>query len=92
VEKMREEFAEWFEECTGWEPVEYPNHKIVAMCWLAWRASRDAIVVEIDSHTEFEIEHIASPEKYGYSIGWIDGRNYAAKQVRDAGISIQGKE
>jgi hypothetical protein len=53
VEKMREEFAEWFEECTGWEPVEYPNHKIVAMCWLAWKASREAIEIVLpdpDAH------------------------------------------
>lgn len=56
----------------------------------AWQASRSAIVVDIASHTEFEIEHMISPEKDGYSTGWIDGRNYAASQVRAAGITVKG--
>jgi len=58
--------------------------------FMAWTASRVAIVVDIASHTEFEIEHMVSPEKDGYSTGWIDGRNYAASQVRAAGITVKG--
>jgi hypothetical protein len=59
--------------------------------WQAWQASRSALVVEIASHTEFEIEHMASPDKEGYAIGWIDGRNYSVKQVRSAGITVKGE-
>jgi hypothetical protein len=59
--------------------------------WEWWQKGRESLVVEIDTYTEFEIEHIASPEKEGYSLGWIDGRNYAARQVRAIGIRIKGE-
>lgn len=61
------------------------------LAWLAWQASREAMEVEIDNHTEFEIEHMICPDKDGYSVGWIDGRNYAVKQVRAAGIKVNGE-
>lgn len=57
----------------------------------AWQASRESLVVEIASHSEFEIEHMISPDKEGYSLGWIDGRNYAARQVQKIGIRIKGE-
>lgn len=66
----------------------YPH---TASLWDAWQASRAALVVDIASHTEFEIEHIISPEKEGYSTGWIDGRNYSVKQVCAAGITVKEK-
>ena len=59
--------------------------------WEAWQASRKSLVVNIDSHTEFEIEHIASPKEDGYAKGWIDGRNYTVKQVASAGITVKGE-
>ncbi|MCQ4169729.1 hypothetical protein [Hafnia paralvei] len=59
--------------------------------WRGWQASREAVEVEIDNHTEFEIEHMICPDKDGYSVGWIDGRNYAVKQVRAAGIKVKGE-
>ena len=62
----------------------------IHIAYKAWQASRAAIVVDIASHTEFEIEHMISPEKDGYSTGWIDGRNYATSQVRAAGITVKG--
>ncbi|WP_416187221.1 hypothetical protein [Hafnia paralvei] len=61
------------------------------VAWEAWQASREAVEVEIDNHTEFEIEHMICPDKDGYSVGWIDGRNYAVKQVRAAGIKVKGE-
>lgn len=58
--------------------------------WRFWQASRAAIEIKIDNHDEFEIEHMTScPD--GYAKGWIDGRNYAAKQVRAAGITVKGE-
>ncbi|EJS8701558.1 hypothetical protein NFA99_004752 [Escherichia coli] len=59
--------------------------------WRGWQASREAVELEIDNHTEFEIEHMICPDKDGYSVGWIDGRNYAVKQVRAAGIKVKGE-
>lgn len=61
------------------------------IAWAFWRASREAVEVEIDNHTEFEIEHMICPDKDGYSVGWIDGRNYAVKQVSAAGIKVKGE-
>lgn len=63
----------------------------VLLAWRMWQASREAVEVEIDNHTEFEIEHMICPDKDGYSVGWIDGRNYAVKQVRAAGIKVKGE-
>ena len=55
-----------------------------------WNASREAIAIKIDNHDEFEIEHMTScPD--GYARGWIDGRNYAARQVKAAGITVKGE-
>lgn len=63
-------------------------HPETDVAWIWWQASREAVEVEIDNHTEFEIEHMICPDKDGYSVGWIDGRNYAVKQVRAAGIKV----
>lgn len=90
----REQFEQAFEDVTGWELSEHPDRSYcedLNLIWeAAWAASRAALVVDIASHTEFEIEHMISPEKDGYSIGWIDGRNYSAEQVRAAGITVKG--
>lgn len=81
----REQFEAWLRS-TG----QNPPYATKRGYWEIWQASRAALVIDIDSHTEFEIEHIISPEQEGYPVGWIDGRNYAANQVRKAGISIKG--
>ncbi|HEJ9030303.1 TPA: hypothetical protein SML49_001138 [Serratia marcescens] len=99
MDKLREEFEKWLEEIHGLygEDVEWQEKRNcyakfgIHLAYQAWLASRELIVVDIESHTEFEIEHMISPEKEGYSIGWIDGRNYAAKQVRSIGLSIKGE-
>lgn len=78
VEKIRGAFEEWFEECTGWEPVEYPNHKIVAMCWLAWKASREAI-------------EIVLPEPHAHLI-WIQAGHAPDDYWDDVAISRSEKD
>ncbi|WP_291971004.1 hypothetical protein [Candidatus Symbiopectobacterium sp.] len=95
------DFEEWFRfhcdvgeselllpRANGGANYSYPETDLV---WIAWQASLAALVVNIEQHNEFEINHIASPEpeKDTYAIGWIDGRNYAAKQVRAAGITVK---
>lgn len=94
VEDSRAQFEKWFSPQdelmrTNGLGVTSRGRKREA-AWYAWQASRWAIEVEIANHTEFEIEHMISPEKDGYSTGWIDGRNYAASQVRAAGITVKG--
>ncbi|MCE9950365.1 hypothetical protein [Hafnia paralvei] len=94
----REQFEAW---CTKrglstdtdsdcWGQQKYKYDRIQCM-WEGWQASREAVELEIDNHTEFEIEHMICPDKDGYSVGWIDGRNYAVKQVRAAGIKVKGE-
>jgi len=100
VDKSREDFEGWAEEA-GALPWGYLKRQrnpsggysiqIYTYMWKAWQASRKALVVNIDSHTEFEIEHIASPKEDGYAKGWIDGRNYSVKQVVSAGITVKGE-
>lgn len=46
--------------------------------------------IKIVQFSEFEIEHMISPEKEGYSLGWIDGRNSAAADVVRAGFKVEG--
>lgn len=79
----------------GWESLRgddgYTDEAIDGQWW-AWQASRETLEVEIDNYTEFEIEHMICPDKDGYSVGWIDGRNYAVKQVRTAGIKVKGRD
>ncbi|MFV8849561.1 hypothetical protein ABQ359_22340 [Serratia fonticola] len=82
-----EQFEKWFYDKY---PLKKPSVRKLKL-WQAWEASRESLVVEIASHTEFEIEHMISPEKEGYSLGWIDGRNYAARQVEAIGIRIKGE-
>ena len=101
MDKMREEFEAWWvvdndgnPPLSGWESLRTSdgyNDEIVDIQWEAWQASRKALVVNIDSHTEFEIEHIASPKEDGYAKGWIDGRNYSVRQVMTAGITVKGE-
>lgn len=91
----REQFEEWFKprkermKSDGICTLNIVRYR--CMAWAGWQASREAVEVEIDNHTEFEIEHMICPDKAGYSVGWIDGRNYAVKQVRAAGIKVKGE-
>ncbi|QHQ14554.1 hypothetical protein GMW39_00835 [Pectobacterium parmentieri] len=91
TEQNRAAFEKWYESETGWEVCDAPDHDVTEVMWRTWQASRAALVVDIDTHSEFEIEHMVSPEpeKDTYAIGWIDGRNYAATQVSAAGITVR---
>ena len=87
----REKFeAEWVSQTNQEGDGSKYGYYLREMAWHFWKASRAEIEVEIANHTEFEIEHMISPEKEGYSIGWIDGRNYAAEQVIKIGLKIKG--
>lgn len=47
MDESRKQFAEVFEELTGWESEEYPNQDYVDTCWEFWQASRAALDIEI---------------------------------------------
>lgn len=87
----KDTMLEWYNHGTDDEP-EWGYYSLLArQAFEWWELSREAMEVEIDNHTEFEIEHMICPDKDGYSVGWIDGRNYAVKQVRAAGIKVKGE-
>lgn len=100
MDESEKKFEQWFRTIeTGdddkWELPAYKSPEWNAyllrrqLAHGAWNASRAAIEIELDSHTEFEIEHIASPIPDGYAKGWIDGRNYGEKQIRKYGIKVK---
>lgn len=47
MEESRKQFAEAFEELTGWELEEYPNQDYAETCWDFWKKSREAIEVKL---------------------------------------------
>ncbi|BBP13612.1 TPA: hypothetical protein R8E91_004229 [Escherichia coli] len=47
MDESRKQFAEAFEELTGWELEEYPNQDYADTCWEFWRKSRAAIEIEL---------------------------------------------
>ena len=40
MEDMSQEFKDWYEEETGWEVEQAPNHDVTELLWLAWQAGR----------------------------------------------------
>lgn len=95
---MRSDFEKWFNDKATWKITAsmrtkdgYVNNPSAQSKWEVWQASRAAIEVELDSHTEFEIEHMIQPEEDGYAKGWIDGRNYSEKRIRAAGLRVKEK-
>ncbi|MBJ9257271.1 hypothetical protein I5495_07995 [Citrobacter amalonaticus] len=56
MDESRKQFAEVFEELTGWELEDYPNQDYADTCWEFWKKSRAAIEIELppvcDSHSD----------------------------------------
>ena len=47
MDESRKQFAEVFEELTGWELEDYPNQDYADTCWEFWKKSRTAIEIEL---------------------------------------------
>lgn len=47
MDESRKQFAEAFEELTGWELEDYPDQAYADTCWEFWRMSREAIAIEL---------------------------------------------
>lgn len=45
-ERDQYQFAEAFEEKTGWDAEDYPNRDVVNLCFSMWQASREALKAE----------------------------------------------
>lgn len=85
-DKMREEFESWAiscHTCTYLDGVEY-RHQSTEWAWMAWQASRAALVVELPSFENGSIR--------GYS-GDCDEANMAvdaiAESLSEAGVSYK---
>lgn len=83
MERMSQEFREWYEEETGWDIEEAPNHDVTEILWLAWQASRAAVEVEIP-----EVEKWRSPEAVRAQRAML----VLVKQaISGAGIKVKGE-
>ena len=107
MKSSREQFEEWYKKSmlvrVAWYGEENIKSDLVCEAdgtyirvrvrdkWEAWQASRAAIDIAVDYHTEEEINIITETEKDGYALGWIDGRNYAVKQIKRHGLKVGGE-
>lgn len=83
-EKMREEFESWAiscHMCTYLDGVEY-RHKSTEWAWMAWQASRAALVVELPD--EKEGRYLDS-----YQEGWNDAISSCEQRIEDCGVSYR---
>ena len=83
-EKIREAFELWAiscHMCTYLDGVEY-RHQSTEWAWLAWQASRAALVVELPD--EKEGRYLDS-----YQEGWNDAISSCEQRIEDCGVSYR---
>lgn len=78
MDESRKQFAEAFEELTGWELDEYPNQDYADTCWEFWKKSRAAI--------EIDLPEWFSPNDCGDRVMWSDAVENA---IHAAGIKVK---
>ncbi|MCE1523670.1 hypothetical protein LWU38_10160 [Enterobacter hormaechei] len=64
MDESRKQFAEAFEELTGWELEDYPNQDYADTCWEFWKKSRAAI--ELEMPEPFKLAKSSSTLTYYY--------------------------
>jgi len=80
-EKMREEFESWAiscHMCTYLDGVEY-RHQSTELAWMAWQASRAALVVELPSDINGEY----------YADGWNAALMCVEGMLEEAGVTYK---
>lgn len=80
-EKMREDFESWAiscHMCTYLDGVEY-RHQSTELAWMAWQASRAALVVELPSDINGEY----------YADGWNAALMCVEGILEEAGVSYK---
>ncbi|MBL7390666.1 hypothetical protein KX927_03015 [Escherichia coli] len=89
MDESRKQFAEAFEELTGWELDDYPNQDYADTCWEFWIMSRAAI--------EIELPRRKAAYASGYGDGYLvdslmgDALDYdeTVEAIRAAGIKVK---
>lgn len=87
MDESRKQFAEAFEELTGWELEDYPDQAYADTCWEFWRMSRAAIEIELPAKIEREIRDtdIDDERRWGHN----DAIRDCAEAIRAAGIKVK---
>ncbi|MEP9172154.1 hypothetical protein ABKT63_18095 [Enterobacter hormaechei] len=80
MDESRKQFAEVFEELTGWELEDYPNQDYADTCWEFWQMSRAAIEIKLDDKVMVEDE---------LDKGHNCAIDYCAEAIRAAGIKVK---
>lgn len=81
MDESRKQFAEAFEELTGWELEDYPNQDYADTCWEFWKKSREA--VEIKPPTENELHQKVCSGCASDSLEMVE------QAIRAAGIKVK---
>lgn len=90
MERMSQEFREWYEEETGWDIEEAPNHDVTEILWLAWQASREAVEIELPNGVTTR-EALDAGYMGDYAAGVDDGIEGCANAIRAAGLKVKGE-
>ncbi|KAB5497779.1 hypothetical protein F8564_10055 [Serratia sp. RJAL6] len=89
MDKLREEFEEWFNKEMVLH-ISASNETVVRLMWKAWKASRASIVVElpkgITTREALDLGYMGD-----YAAGVDDGIEESAKVIRSIGLSIKGE-
>lgn len=90
MDESRKQFAEAFEELTGWNLEEYleehPNQTYADTCWQFWKMSREAIEIELP---EAELVYSTATDTYGEDGCLMLPVETIARVISDAGIKVK---
>jgi hypothetical protein len=81
MDESRKQFAEVFEELTGWELEDYPNQDYADTCWEFWQKSRAAIVIKLP--TELQLKKYACSDCISATLDEVENA------IRAAGIKVK---
>lgn len=89
MDESRKQFAEAFEELTGWELEDYPNQDYADTCWEFWKMSRATIEIELPKYHDYTSQDTtrAQAEKSAYNSGIYD----SAEAILAAGLKVKGE-
>ena len=93
TDKMREEFeawlkAEWPKALTiKYNTGDYRSDT-VQQSWVAWQASREALVIELPEEDEPDY-HSPGHANQHYAIGFNDGRSQCKEAIEAAGLKVK---
>ncbi len=90
MDESRKQFAEAFEELTGWNLEEYleehPNQTYADTCWQFWKMSREAIEIELP---EADLVYSSATDSYGIEGCMMLPESLVERVLQDAGIKVK---